>query len=61
MLVRISMAVSLLLLAFTVACTQAPPTPPDTHDADLQALKDTEAAWSKGMAAKDFGGVKSFV
>src|SRR5271157_4503183 len=52
MLVRLSMAVSLLLLAFTVACTQAPP--PDTHDADVQALKDTEAVWAKAIAAKDF-------
>jgi uncharacterized protein (TIGR02246 family) len=52
MLVRLSMAASLLLLAFTTACTQAPP--PDTHDADVQALKDTEAAWAKAVAAKDF-------
>jgi uncharacterized protein (TIGR02246 family) len=51
MLVRLSLAASLLLLAFTTACTQAPP--PDTHDADVQALKDTEAAWAKVMAAKD--------
>jgi uncharacterized protein (TIGR02246 family) len=54
MLVRFSMVVSLVLFAFTVACTQAPPTPPDTHDADVQALKDTEAAWAKAMAAKDY-------
>ena len=52
MLVRFSMVVSLVLFAFTVACTQAPP--PDTHDADVQALKDTDAAWAKVMAAKDF-------
>jgi uncharacterized protein (TIGR02246 family) len=52
MLVRFSRVVSLLLLAFTVACTQAPP--PDTHDADVQALKDSEAAWAKATAAKDF-------
>ena len=52
MLLRLSMLVSLLLLAFTTACTQAPP--PDTHDADVQSLKDTEAAWAKVMAAKDF-------
>ena len=49
---RLSMLVSLLLLAFTTACTQAPP--PDTHDADVQALKDTEAASAKAIAAKDF-------
>ena len=52
MLLRLSMLVSLLLLAFTSACTQAPP--PDTHDADVQSLKDTEAAWVKVVAAKDF-------
>ena len=52
MLVRLSLVVSLLLFAFTTACTQAPP--PDTHDADVQALKDTEAAWAKVMAAKDY-------
>jgi ketosteroid isomerase-like protein len=52
MLVRFSLVVSLSLLAFTAACTQAPP--PDTHDADVQSLKDTEAAWSKAMEAKDF-------
>ena len=52
MLLRLSMVVSLLLLAFTTACTQAPP--PDTHDADVQSLKDTDAAWAKVVAAKDF-------
>jgi hypothetical protein len=34
------MAVSLLLLAFTAACTQAPP--PDTRDADVQGVRDIE-------------------
>jgi uncharacterized protein (TIGR02246 family) len=52
MLIRLSLVVSLLLLAFTTACTQAPP--PDTHDADVQSLKDAEAAWAKAVAAKDF-------
>ena len=50
--IRVLPLTSLLLFALTTACTQAPP--PDTHDADLLALKDTEAAWSKVMAAKDF-------
>jgi ketosteroid isomerase-like protein len=45
------MLVSLFLFAFTTACTQAPP--PDTHAADLQALKDTNAAWLKVWVAKD--------
>jgi uncharacterized protein (TIGR02246 family) len=51
MLVRLSLVVSLLLLAFTTACTQAPP--PDTHAADVQSLKDAEAAWAKATGAKD--------
>ena len=54
MLPRLSLLVSLSLLAFTVACTQAPPTPPDTYDADVQTLKDTDTAWAKVMGAKDF-------
>ena len=37
-----------LLLA---GCSQAPPVMPDTHDADVKAIKDTEAAWSRD--AKD--------
>jgi hypothetical protein len=50
--IRVLLLTSLLLFAFTTACTQAPP--PDTHAADVQALKDTEAAWVKVIAAKDF-------
>src|SRR5438445_11985113 len=44
---------SLLLLVSTIACNQAPTAPLDTHDADVQAIKDTEAAWAKAAAAKD--------
>jgi uncharacterized protein (TIGR02246 family) len=56
MTTRLPFLGSLLLLAGTLACTQAPippPAPPDTHDADVQAIKDTEAAWAKAAAAKD--------
>jgi uncharacterized protein (TIGR02246 family) len=42
--------ISLLLL--TSGCTQAPP-PADSHDADIQALKDNETQWNKDFAAKD--------
>jgi uncharacterized protein (TIGR02246 family) len=42
------------LIAFTmVACNQAPPPPPDTHDADVKAISDLEAQWSKDAASKD--------
>jgi len=38
------------LLAVTVACT----TPaPDTRDADVKAVRDKEAAWSKDAASRD--------
>jgi ketosteroid isomerase-like protein len=41
-----------------VGCQQAPPTPPDTHDADVQAIKNTEADWQK--AGNDLDKVVSF-
>ena len=53
---RLPLLGSLLLLAGTVACNLAPTAasaPLDTHDADVQAIKDTEAAWAKASAAKD--------
>jgi uncharacterized protein (TIGR02246 family) len=41
-------------LVFTMtACNQAPPAPPDTHDADVKAISDAEAEWSKATAAND--------
>src|SRR5260370_12490113 len=60
---KLALLGSLLLLACSTACTQAPPTPPappDTHDADVQAIKDTEAAWAKAAAAKDAEKFASF-
>jgi uncharacterized protein (TIGR02246 family) len=51
---RLVLLGTLLLVAGTVACTQAPTAaPPDTHDADVQAIKDAEVAWAKTSAAKD--------
>jgi len=46
----------LALVALTAGCTNAPappPTPPDTRAADVQAVKDVEAAWLKDTATKD--------
>jgi uncharacterized protein (TIGR02246 family) len=40
------------LLALVTSCAQAPQSP-DTHDADVQALKDNEAQWNKDYQAKD--------
>lgn len=43
-----------MVLAFNLtACNQAPPAPPDTHDADVKAISDTEAQWSQASAAND--------
>jgi len=41
------------MLALMVGCTSAPPPPPDTHDADVQSLKDNEAQWVQDYRAKD--------
>jgi uncharacterized protein (TIGR02246 family) len=40
------------LLALVTSCAQAPQSP-DTHEADIQALKDNEAQWNKDFQAKD--------
>jgi uncharacterized protein (TIGR02246 family) len=40
------------LWALATSCAQAPQSV-DTHDADVQALKDNEAQWNKDYQAKD--------
>lgn len=40
------------LLALLTSCAQ-PPQSVDTHDADIQALKDNEAQWNKDYQTKD--------
>jgi uncharacterized protein (TIGR02246 family) len=42
-----------LIVLSMAACNQAPPAAPDTHDADVKAISDVEAQWSKDYAAKD--------
>jgi uncharacterized protein (TIGR02246 family) len=48
-----------LLIAFvalfllTVGCSTNPAPPPDTRAADVQAVKDVEAAWVKDIGSKD--------
>ena len=44
------------LLAFTVACQQAP----DTRAADESALKDLDVQWSKAASAKDVDSTVSY-
>jgi uncharacterized protein (TIGR02246 family) len=56
MLRNTSLIACLALVALTVACSNtntAPAPPPDTRAADLQAVKDVEAAWVKDAATKD--------
>ena len=56
MLRNTSLIGCLALAALTLGCSTAPappPTPPDTRAADVQAVKDVEAAWHKDMATKD--------
>ena len=48
MLRNTSLILCLALAALTVGCSNAPaPPPPDTRAADVQAVKDVEAAWLK--------------
>ncbi|MGO9405092.1 MAG: YybH family protein [Terriglobales bacterium] len=49
-----SLVLCLALAVLGVACANAPaPPPPDTRAADVQAVKDVEAAWIKDVATKD--------
>lgn len=50
-----SLFLCVVLALLCVACSNAPAPapPPDTRAADLQAVKDVEAAWVKDAAAKD--------
>jgi uncharacterized protein (TIGR02246 family) len=43
----------LALVALTTGCSTAPAPAPDTRAADVQAVKDVEAAWIKDSAGKD--------
>jgi len=55
MLRHTSLIGCLALAALTVGCSNAPAPapPPDTRAADVQAVKDVEAAWLKDAATKD--------
>ena len=43
---------ALALVGLTLSCAQAPK-PADTHDTDVQAIKDIETQWNKDYEAKD--------
>jgi len=50
---NISLIGCLTLAALAAGCSNAPAPLPDTRAADVQAVKDLEAAWVKDAAAKD--------
>jgi uncharacterized protein (TIGR02246 family) len=56
MKVRYSPLASVLLAAILTGCAPAPAppvAPPDTHDADVKAIKDLEATWVQNFTTKD--------
>src|ERR1700691_3284581 len=53
MLRNLSLILCLTVAALTVACSTTPAPPPDTRAADVQAVKNVEAAWLKDAATKD--------
>jgi uncharacterized protein (TIGR02246 family) len=53
---RYSPLASVLLAAIVTGCAPVPTppaAPPDTHDADVKAIKDLEATWVQNFASKD--------
>ncbi|HYW47549.1 MAG TPA: SgcJ/EcaC family oxidoreductase [Bryobacteraceae bacterium] len=48
-----SLIACLALAALAAGCSNAPAPPPDTRAADVQAVKDVEAAWLKDVSTKD--------
>jgi hypothetical protein len=53
MLRNASLIPCLAVALLNVGCSNTPAAPPDTRAADVQAVKDVEAAWVKDVAAKD--------
>ena len=52
---------ALAAVALTLAaCNPAPPAAPDTHDADVKAISDTEAQANQAWATKDAEKIVAF-
>ena len=59
--IRYSWAAAFALAVIVAGCKQAPPPPaPDTHDADVKAIHDLEAATVQAIAAKDLDKIVAF-
>ena len=57
---RYIFGVAFALAVIFVGCKQAPPPAPNTHDADVKAIRDLEAAWVQAFAAKDVDKIGAF-
>jgi uncharacterized protein (TIGR02246 family) len=58
---RYTWAAAFVLAVILAGCNQAPPPPaPDTHDADVKAIRDLNAAAMQAFAAKDLDKVAAF-
>ena len=54
------MPAALALAVILAGCNQAAPPAPDTREADAQAIRDVETAWSASFATKDVDKVGVF-
>ena len=53
-MLRTTLLIACLVFVLLIAgCSNAPAPPPDTRAADVQAVKDVEAAWVKDVTTKD--------
>jgi ketosteroid isomerase-like protein len=50
---RYTWAAAFALAVVLAGCKQAPPPAPDTHDADVKAIRDLETSQLQGFAARD--------
>ena len=58
---RYFLAAAFALTVILAGCNQAPPPPaPDTHDADVKAIRDLETAMVQAFIAKDVDKVVAF-
>ena len=58
---RYFLAAAFALTVILAGCNQAPPPPaPDTHDADVKAIRDLETAWLQAGNTKDLDKLMAF-
>jgi len=57
---RYAWTAAIALVVILVGCKQAPLPVPDTHDADVKAIRDLQAATVQALAAKDLDKIAAF-